>query len=199
MQVLFDTLKFHGAAFTTPFWTRIFDSVLLPIFDHVRAEVCSWLPASAAALRCYTCSSHLPLPLSSVLAAWKCRQVCLHLCCRRRTCMQAVKLSSHTRLCPQVTDTTTFTDEMKRAEVDSWLYETCTQCLQHMVDVFVQYYSAVKSLLTRILDLLSNFIRCCSSGGADLQACTALPGCCWLDVWCELAHWGVPRAHASRR
>ena len=39
LQVLFDTLKFHGAAFTTPFWTRIFDSVLLPIFDHVRAEV----------------------------------------------------------------------------------------------------------------------------------------------------------------
>lgn len=39
VQVLFDTLKFHGGAFTTPFWTRIFDSVLLPIFDHVRAEV----------------------------------------------------------------------------------------------------------------------------------------------------------------
>ena len=39
LQVLFDTLKFHGAAFTTPFWMRIFDSVLLPIFDHVRAEV----------------------------------------------------------------------------------------------------------------------------------------------------------------
>ena len=67
----------------------------------------------------------------------------------------------------QVTDTTTFTDEMKRAEVDSWLYETCTQCLQHMVDVFVQYYSAVSSLLTRILDLLSNFIRCKSLPAAD--------------------------------
>ena len=38
-QVLFDTLKYHGGAFTTPFWTRIIDSVLLPIFDHVRAEV----------------------------------------------------------------------------------------------------------------------------------------------------------------
>ena len=38
-QVLFDTLKFHGAAFTPPFWARVFDSVLLPIFDHVRAEV----------------------------------------------------------------------------------------------------------------------------------------------------------------
>ena len=39
LEVLFDTLKFHGSAFTLPFWTRIFDSVLLPIFDHVRAEV----------------------------------------------------------------------------------------------------------------------------------------------------------------
>ena len=38
-QVLFDTLKFHGASFTAPFWARVFDSVLLPIFDHVRAEV----------------------------------------------------------------------------------------------------------------------------------------------------------------
>ena len=40
MQVLFDTLKYHGASFTAPFWARVFDSVLLPIFDHVRAEVC---------------------------------------------------------------------------------------------------------------------------------------------------------------
>ena len=78
-----------------------------------------------------------------------------------------------------MTDTTTFTDEMKRAEVDSWLYETCTQCLQHMVDVFVQYYSAVKSLLTRILDLLSNFIRyrellfVCSPHGRKAQAAAA--------------------------
>ena len=59
----------------------------------------------------------------------------------------------------QVTDTTTFTDEARRAEVDAWLYETCTQCLQHMVDIVVQFYPVVQPLLTRILDLLSNFIR----------------------------------------
>ena len=63
----------------------------------------------------------------------------------------------------QVTDTTTFTDEKKRAEVDSWLYETCTQCLQHMVDVFVQFYATVHPLLPRILELLSNFIRFASA------------------------------------
>jgi brefeldin A-inhibited guanine nucleotide-exchange protein len=95
-QVLFDTLNFHGASFTTPFWTRIFDSVLLPIFDHVRAEV---------------------------------------------------------------TDTTTFTDEKRREEVDAWLYETCTQCLQHMIDVVATFYPSVQPLLPRIIDLLSNFIR----------------------------------------
>lgn len=74
----------------------------------------------------------------------------------------------------QVTDTTTFTDEKKRAEVDSWLYETCTQCLQHMVDVFVQFYASVHPLLPRILDLLSNFIRCASTP-ACLLSC---PFCC---------------------
>lgn len=39
LEVLFDTLQYHGSAFTPEFWTRIFDSVLLSIFDHVRAEV----------------------------------------------------------------------------------------------------------------------------------------------------------------
>lgn len=79
--MLFDTLEFHGSSFTPEFWSRVFDSVLLPIFDHVRAEV---------------------------------------------------------------TDTTTFTDERRRADVDAWLYETCTQCLQHIVDLFVKFYPVVQ-------------------------------------------------------
>lgn len=60
--------------FADTFWRRIFDSVLLPIFDHVRAEV---------------------------------------------------------------TDTTTFTSDKRRAQEDAWLYETCTKCLQHLIDVLV--------------------------------------------------------------
>lgn len=98
LEVLFDILKFHGASFTPPFWLRIFDSVLLPIFDHVRAEV---------------------------------------------------------------TDTTTFTDEARRAEVDSWLYETCTRTLQHIVEIVAQYYSALRGtpVLARLLDLLLGFVR----------------------------------------
>jgi hypothetical protein len=66
-QVLFDVLKTHGGSFAESFWARIFERVLLPIFDHVRAEV---------------------------------------------------------------TDTTTFTSERRRAQEDAWLYETCTHCLQ---------------------------------------------------------------------
>jgi brefeldin A-inhibited guanine nucleotide-exchange protein len=59
----------------------------------------------------------------------------------------------------QVTDTTTFTDDKRRAEVDAWLYDTCTRTLQHIVDIVVQYYSAVSALLDRILELLLGFVR----------------------------------------
>lgn len=59
----------------------------------------------------------------------------------------------------QVTDTTTFTDERRRADVDAWLYETCTQCLQHIVDLVVKFYPVVQDLLPRILELLQGFVR----------------------------------------
>lgn len=38
LEVLFDMLKFHGAAFSPAFWDRVFDKILFPIFDAVRAE-----------------------------------------------------------------------------------------------------------------------------------------------------------------
>ena len=94
--VLFDILKLHGNSFTREFWIRVYDSILLPMFDHVRAEV---------------------------------------------------------------TDTTTFSDEARRAEADAWLYETCTTSLQYLVDVVSLYHGAVPELLTRLLDLLGGFIR----------------------------------------
>ena len=68
----------------------------------------------------------------------------------------------------QVTDTTTFTAEERRAEVDAWLYETCTQCLQHMVDIVALFYKPVAHILPRIFDLLSNFIRSGSCGSVPL-------------------------------
>ena len=39
LGVLFDILKCHGGSFTSGFWIRVFDSVLLPMFDQVRAEI----------------------------------------------------------------------------------------------------------------------------------------------------------------
>ncbi|GFH28986.1 brefeldin a-inhibited guanine nucleotide-exchange protein 2-like, partial [Haematococcus lacustris] len=96
LEVLFDTLMHHGGSFAASFWKRVFYSVLLPIFDHVRAEV---------------------------------------------------------------TDTTTFTSEKRRQQEDSWLYETCTRCLQHLVDVFVQFYEETKQLLPQLLDLLLGFMN----------------------------------------
>ncbi len=105
LEVLFDTLEYHGNSFTPEFWSRVFDSVLLPIFDHVRAEV---------------------------------------------------------------TDTTTFTDERRRADVDAWLYETCTQCLQHIVDLFVKFYPVVK-------------VRCFFWGEWGVDGCACLLHSCGCD------------------
>ena len=35
-EVLFDILDFHGERFSPGFWGKVYDDVLLPIFDHVR-------------------------------------------------------------------------------------------------------------------------------------------------------------------
>lgn len=58
----------------------------------------------------------------------------------------------------QVTDTTTFTDDKLRAQIDSWLYETCIKCLQHLVDLYLQFYLVLGSFVDRLFTLLSNFI-----------------------------------------
>ncbi|XP_024380354.1 brefeldin A-inhibited guanine nucleotide-exchange protein 3 [Physcomitrium patens] len=36
LEVLFDTLRFHGDKFSAGLWEKVFDSVLFPIFDSVR-------------------------------------------------------------------------------------------------------------------------------------------------------------------
>jgi len=95
LEVLFDILRYHGKCFSPSFWARVFDSVIFPIFDHVRAEV---------------------------------------------------------------TDTTTFTDDRRRADEDKWLYDTCTKCLQHLVDLFCHFFAVVHPILGRLLSLLGGFI-----------------------------------------
>ena len=39
LEVLFDTLKFHGSSFAPGFWARVYSRILFPIFDHVRADI----------------------------------------------------------------------------------------------------------------------------------------------------------------
>lgn len=39
LDVLFETLRNHGHLFSLPLWERIFESVLFPIFDHVRHAI----------------------------------------------------------------------------------------------------------------------------------------------------------------
>ncbi|PWA99169.1 Armadillo-like helical [Artemisia annua] len=39
LETLFDTLRNHGHHFSLPLWERVFDSVLLPVFDYVRHAI----------------------------------------------------------------------------------------------------------------------------------------------------------------
>jgi brefeldin A-inhibited guanine nucleotide-exchange protein len=183
-------LQSHGGSFAESFWGRVFDRVLLPIFDHVRAEV---------------------------------------------------------------TDTTTFTSERRRAQEDAWLYETCTHCLQvcgrggvgwgrvdwgagwqvcrhllqpcrcscevrarspllvppthprthpstqHLVDLFGQFHALMSHLLPQLLLLLRGFIARShtSLASVGVAAYVRLVHSCgsqldaqgWREVSCELRAW----------
>ena len=61
--------------------------------------------------------------------------------------------------------------------MDAWLYETCTQCLQHMVDVVALFYAPVAPLLPRIFDLLANFVRCAAAHVLPLRRPASLAAC----------------------
>lgn len=82
----------------------------------------------------------------------------------------------------QVTDISTFTDDKKRAEVDAWLYETCTQCLQHIIDITVKFYPVVQPLIGRVLQLLLNFIRLLPAYKSYLLMTGNHPNFQWLSA-----------------
>ncbi|CAM6091423.1 unnamed protein product [Calypogeia fissa] len=100
LEVLFDTLRYHGHLFSPALWERVFDSVLFPIFDYVR---------------------------------------------------RATDSAVHVRGVPE--------KEEAELEMDVWLYETCTVALQLVVDLFVKFYPVVNTLLSRVLSLLTTFIK----------------------------------------
>ena len=100
---LFDILQFHGHTFSVEFWNRIFESVLFPIFDNVRAEI---------------------------------------------------------------VDATTFVSVSQKATIDSWLFETCSECLHDAIDLFVHFFCVVKSIFPKMLQLLVGFM---SRGHKDVS------------------------------
>ena len=96
LEVLFDILDYHGSTFTIDFWVRIFNSILFPIFDQVRAEA---------------------------------------------------------------TEITTFVRDSDRSKEDAWLYQTCKNCLQHVIDLFSKFFKELRGLLPQLIDFVCGFIR----------------------------------------
>ena len=88
----------------------------------------------------------------------------------------------------EVTDTTTFSDDARRAEADAWLYETCTTSLQYLVDLVSKYQKTIPELLTRSMQLLAGFIRRNhpSLAAVGVAALTQLSISCGSDASKEL-------------
>jgi len=58
----------------------------------------------------------------------------------------------------EATEITTFVKESERPLVDAWLYETCTKCLHHVIDLFTKFYGELRGLLPQIVAFLNGFI-----------------------------------------
>jgi hypothetical protein len=87
LDVLFDILHEHGACYSTGFWEKVFDRMLLPIFDSVQVEDVDFASFSGSG-----------------------------------------------------------SDEALR---DRWLYETCSHCLHHLIDLMVKFYPQVHDQLPK--------------------------------------------------
>ena len=87
---------------------------------------------------------------------------------------------------------TTFTSEKRRQQQEAWLYETCTQCLQHLIDAVALFYHETRGLLPRVVSLLASFMdrnhqRLAAVGlAAYVRLCIKAGGVmdegAWLDV-----------------
>lgn len=96
LEVLFDILNEYGACYTEGFWAKVFERMLLPIFDSVQVEDIDFA----------TFSGSTP-------------------------------------------------DEETR---DRWLYETCSQCLHHLIDLTVKFYPLVHHQLPKVLHKIQAFM-----------------------------------------
>ena len=111
LEVLFDTLKFHGGSFASGFWKRVYDRILFPIFDHVRADIA-----------------------------------------------------------PEHRTNGDENDAPAVADIDDWLYGTCTRCLELVVDLAVQFHEPIveAGVMPELLDLLRGLT---SRAHEQLAAC----------------------------
>lgn len=98
LDVLFDILNEHGACFSKGFWAKVFERMLLPIFDSVQVE----------------------------------------------------DIDLATFVSPEAAD--------EEAERDRWLYETCSHCLHHLIDLMVKFYPLVHAQLPRVLVKIKAFM-----------------------------------------
>jgi brefeldin A-inhibited guanine nucleotide-exchange protein len=86
LDVLFDILREHGVCFSADFWDKVFERMLLPIFDSVQVEDIDFasFPGSEEAIP------------------------------------------------------------------DRWLYDTCSHCLHHLIDLMVKFYPQVHDQLPKV-------------------------------------------------
>lgn len=130
LEVLFDILKFHGDNFSPGFWARVYDSILLPIFDHVRAEVGGQGEEEGGGGtarrdngtdKSADSADHYAVDAAGI------------------------------RFKPPRRD--------HRSDIDAWLHQTCQHCLELVVDLTVQFYASVTqapTVLPRFLTLLTS-------------------------------------------
>ena len=98
LDVLFDILHEHGACYSKGFWAKVFERMLLPIFDSVQVDdidLATFVSAEAAS---------------------------------------------------------------EEAERDRWLYETCSHCLHHLIDLMVKFYPLVHQQLPKVLLKIKAFM-----------------------------------------
>lgn len=186
-QVLFDTLKFHGSAFSPAFWERVFDKILLPVFDAVRAEGLD--TGREAALAAAAAAGPEPGGPSAAASP------------PHTSGGGGAGAAGEPPVSPggggggvvSVVGGDAAASAARDTEVDAWLYETCAHCLHLIVDLVVQFFSSVSPLLPRLLLLLQQLTlrpheALSASGVAALQRLVASAGPLLSPAqWCDLA------------
>jgi hypothetical protein len=98
LDVLFDILTEHGSCYSEGFWEKVFERMLLPIFDSVRVDEVDF--------------STFPNREAS----------------------------------------------QEEEQSDRWLYETCSVCLDHLIDLVVKFYPLVRKQLPSVLLKIKSFM-----------------------------------------